>query len=143
MDNCFYHSRLVLWIYQSGIHTPREQSDQSGLDFQIHSRIQKNEQQLPQGNILWNTHTSRKITMVTWIDIKPIMLVSTRAHQIEKLGKEITMPHLIEREWVKIKTSPVHSKYATYTQGSLCQGSTPRSILLSSAVPQVLAPHFT
>lgn len=72
---------------------------------------------LPQGTLLWEMHNSRKICAVTWMDKKPVTLVSTHARPIAKEGEKITVPRRVKGERIEIPTSPVHYEYTTYMRG--------------------------
>jgi len=116
MDNFFTSVELFRDLEQGGTYaTGIVRSNRIGLpDF---VKDQKAFKKLPQGNLKWAMHDSRKMCAVMWMDKKPVLLLSTSALPLSFPCEVVEVPRRGGGQIHKIKTSPVHLEYTTFMRG--------------------------
>jgi hypothetical protein len=72
----------------------------------------------PSGTIAWQMHESRKVSCVTWVDRKPVLLLSTHAVLVPPEGVEL--PKVVQRVRgmeAEVDTSPMQKEYTDNMRG--------------------------
>jgi hypothetical protein len=117
MDNFFTSVKLLMDLVDLGTYgTGTVRSNRVGLpQAMANSGIWKGK---PQGSLGWRMHRSRKITCVTWVDKKPVLLLSTHANPLSTdANNPKTVPRRDGAQRREIPTSPVHKAYTKWMRG--------------------------
>jgi hypothetical protein len=71
-----------------------------------------------QGHLEWRMHKSQKISVIVWVDKKPVIVMSTVAPPIHGPGEECpTVERRVGHVRAPVKTSPMHHQYTRYMRG--------------------------
>lgn len=94
MDNFFTSVKLLMTMVEKGtngtgtMRSNRKDLPQAMADKTLWAKM-------PQGTFGWRMHSSRKFSCVTWVDKKPVFLLSTHANP---LSKDPNNPDIVPRQ---------------------------------------------
>jgi hypothetical protein len=71
----------------------------------------------PQGTLSWRMHASRKLAAVTWVDKKPVMLLSSYYRPVALPGVECSVTRRVHGIEKSFDTSPIHKAYSQWMRG--------------------------
>jgi len=71
----------------------------------------------PQGTLDWRMHKSRMLAAVTWVDKKPVMLLSSIYRPIPLPGEECSVKRRVHGTEKWFDTSPIHKAYSKWMRG--------------------------
>jgi hypothetical protein len=117
MDNFFTSIKLLVDMLELGTFgTGTVRSHRIGLPQALANKSLW--QKEPQGSIGWRMHRSGNIACVTWVDKKPVLLLSTHANplSIDPLHPE-TVPRQQGSQRMQIPTSPILKAYTKWMRG--------------------------
>lgn len=117
MDNFFTSVKLLMDMATLGTYaTGTVRSDRVGLPQSMADK--RLWAKKLQGSLGWRMHSSGKISCVTWVDKKPVLLLSTHASPVSHdSSNPDTVPRTIRGCKIEIPTSPVHKAYTTWMRG--------------------------
>lgn len=118
MDNFFTSVKLLMDLAaQRTFATGTVRSDRIGLPKVLSDKQAWSKK--PQGSIGWRMHVNGKISCVTWVDRKPVLLLSTHASPISiDPSNQDRVPRRNQRgQKIDVPTSPVHLAYTKWMRG--------------------------